>query len=378
MKAVRVLEVVGGLAPGGIENWLLDVYRTIDRVRFRLEFLVHSPENGTVEGALKALGARIHRVGGPHNLPHYVGSFARLLNELGPYDAVHSHVGHFNGIVLRLAWRGGVASRIAHSHSCTGRLGGVGGLLWSTYAKCMRSWIRRFATQGLAVSRLAALSQFGPHWERDTRFRVLHCGIDLEPYRQEVVRNMVRSTLQIPDDAIVIGHIGRFDRAKNHEFILDVAQHLIRREPRAFFLFAGDGPLRAHIDARFRQRGLASRVKNLGFRADIPRLLLGAIDVLLFPSLSEGLGLAAVEGQAAGLPVVLSDVIPKEADVVEVLIHRLSLARHPSEWAELVLSVARAPRGIAQHEALALVERSPFHSRRSVEDLESVYAASRQ
>ena len=118
--------------------------------------------------------------------------------------------------------------------------------------------------------------------------------------------------------------------------------------------------------------GLSPHFTFLGVRSDVPRLMLGAMDAFLFPSLYEGLGLVLVEAQAAGLPCLYSDCIPKEADIVAPLVHRLSLTQSASEWALKLLQIGEK-RPVEQASALAQVKSSPFHIDRALGQLEKVY-----
>ena len=138
-------------------------------------------------------------------------------------------------------------------------------------------------------------------------------------------------------------------------------------------MLVGDGPLRLAIEQKVAQVGLADRVVLAGLRLDVPRLMLGAMDVFLFPSLFEGLGLVLIEAQAAGLYCVFSDVVPGEASLVKPLVRRLSLLQPPSVWAEEILAARNAEPGITQPEALAFVEQSPFNIRTAVKKLEKFY-----
>ena len=170
----------------------------------------------------------------------------------------------------------------------------------------------------------------------------------------------------------MIGHVGRFLWAKNHPFVVKVAVALFQREPRACLLLIGDGPLQPEIEALVRTSGIADRVIFAGARADVPRLLKGAMDAFVFPSHFEGLGLAAVEAQAAGLPCVIATTIPEEIDVVPELIYRLPLDAPAELWAERILAAAATSRP-AQEDALRAVCASDFEIQRSATRLLEVY-----
>ena len=370
---IRILHVVGSMRPGGgVQAWFMRVLRHIDRQRFRMD--VQTIHSDAYDDEIRALGSKIILCP-PYRRPwSYARNLKRILGEHGPYNIVHSHIPGHSGYILRLAQRAGVPIRIAHSRIADSPLVAKSGLLRRGYETLMKRWLARYATAGLASSREAAATMFGPAWEADPRYwQILYPATDLTPFRALVDPAAIRAELDIPSDAFVVGHVGRFTEQKNHTFIVDIAAEVAKREPRMRLLLVGDGPLRLAIEQKVAQVGLADRVVLAGLRLDVPRLMLGAMDVFLFPSLFEGLGLVLIEAQAAGLYCVFSDVIPEEASLVKPLVRRLSLLQPPSVWAEEILAARNAEPGITQPEALAFVEQSPFNIRTAVKKLEKFY-----
>ncbi len=368
----RILHILGSLQPAGIETWLLQVLRHIDRERFHMDFLLQSDEAGAYAEEARALGSLVVAGAGVRPRRFFARNFARMLSEHGLYDIVHSHQHFYNGFVMRLAASHGVQVRIAHSHSDTSVKEINARFLKRDYHRRMRRWIDRHATAGLAASRRAAPCLFGPDWQKDPRWRVLYCGIDLLPFRAPVDRTAVRAELGLPADALVIGHVGRFQTQKNHEFLMDVFAQVVKRNPGAHLLLVGDGPLRPEIEQQAAAAGIGGKIVFTGVRRDVPRLMAGAMDIFLLPSLREGLGLVLIEAQAAGLPCVISDVVPDEADVVPGLIRRMPLDAPAEAWAESVLQTISnaAPFRIG---ALNKAEASQFNIRQSVAALEQLY-----
>lgn len=341
-KPIRVLQFVGDMDYGGIETWLMHVWRHIDRTKFQFDFCYTEPTPGAYAPEIELLGGRM--VACPLDKRNPFG-FARRLRALlreAQYSVVHSHTHHFSGFVVRLAHEEKVPVRIAHCHSTSdGKASGPSRIL---YHALMKHWIRKYATHGLAASEAAAGALFGKAWRSDSRFRVLYCGIDLEPFRQEVSREEVRRELRIPLDVAVVGHVGSFRPPKNHAFLLRIAGEVIKLRPEVRFLLVGDGDLRPQMQALARELGIEKNVIFTGARSDVPRLMLGAMDVFVFPSLWEGLPIALLEAQVAGLRCLVSHVVTPEAIVIGEVVEYLSLKDRAGKWAERVVAALHTHR----------------------------------
>jgi glycosyltransferase involved in cell wall biosynthesis len=369
MIPIRILHAVGGMNRGGVETWLMHVLRRIDRQRFRMDFLVHTRRACAYDDEIRSLGSRIIPCPHPHRPWRYLAGLDRALVAHGPYDVVHSHLYRFSGLVLRAANRRGVPVRIAHGH--VARMDEGAGPLRRIYLRMADRWLRDNATLGLACSVEAAEDLFGEGWRSDPRWRVLPYGIDLAPFGSAPARERVRAELGLAPDDLVLGHVGRFDPQKNHAFLLEIMAAASRIDTRVRPLLVGDGPLRPEMEFRAARLGLRSVFT--GSRPDVPRLMLGAMDTLVFPSLFEGLGLVLVEAQAAGLPVVTTDVLPAEATVVGEAVRRVSLAEPAEAWARAALATPRPDRG----RCLDAVAASPFNLDTNLDRLLVFYDASR-
>jgi len=371
----RILHVMAWMGRGGAETWLMNVLRHIDRKKFQMDFIVQTMEPGHYDSEIRSLGSRLIYLPVNKYRPWtIVKDFKQILKKYGPYDVIHSHVHHFSGFILRLAHHNGIKTRIAHCHNDNSTLRDGAGLSRRFYLALTEHWVKKYATIGLAASRPAASDLFGQAWETDPRWKIHHCGIDFVPFKAAIDREKVRSELDLPKDCFVVGHVGRFVVQKNHTFLVKIFHEIVKYEPEARLLLVSAGPLQQIIKRQIDEAGLSDRVIFAGLRSDVPRLMLGAMDVFLFPSLYEGLGLVLIEAQASGLPCVISDVIPEEADVVKPLVSRLSLSESPSVWAKEVLKMRDRMGFVAQPEALARIEKSSFNISQSVKELESIYS----
>jgi len=371
MKPIRILHVLGPMHRAGIETWLMHVLRQIDRERYHMTFLVHTNEPAAYDEEVRALGAQILPCPFTRRPIKYAQQFLEIAKRFGLFDVLHSHVHNFSGFVVWLGSVAGIPTRIAHSHNDTRVVDGAATYHRKAYLSLTGRLLTRFSTCRLAASASAASALYGDGWRRDRRTRILYYGVDLAPYSLKADRSVVRSEFGFKADDIVFGHAGRFVPQKNHDFLINIAAEIAKRETKAKFLFLGEGPLRPLIEDRVRRAGLAGRTVFAGSRPDVPRLMQGAMDRFLFPSHYEGLGLVLTEAQAADLPAIISDAIPSEVDVVPNLITRLSLQQPAAVWAQQAL----LNRDSAASNGLKQIEGSAFNIVASVKYLMDIYSA---
>lgn len=369
---MRILHVLGGMNVGGIETWLMHVLRNIDRTRYHLDFLVHTTEPGAYDEEIRRLGSQVIPCLSPSQPLAYARNLRRILREHGPYDVVHSHVHHFSGFVLRCARQAGVPMRIAHSHNDTTAVERRAGVLRRGYVRLMRRWIWLHATHGIGCSDQAAIDLFGPAWRQDSRNQILYYGLDLSAFAAPVGRDAARAAVGLPIEAFVVGHIGRMLPQKNHLFLVEVFNAVVQRRPDAHLLLVGDGSGRAAIEQAAERMGLRDRVHLVGIRMDVARCL-EAMDVFVFPSIHEGLGLVLIEAQAAGLPCLASLAVPEEVMVCPGQVKRLELASGAEAWAEQLVTI---PPGPPTSVGLETIQRSQFNITQSVTNLCTMYGHS--
>jgi glycosyltransferase involved in cell wall biosynthesis len=363
---IRILHVVGCMNRGGLETWLMRVLRQIDRQQFQIDILTHSAEAGFYDAELRDLGSRVITCPYLSRPWRYAVEFRRLLQTQGSYDIVHSHVHCFSGYVLKLAKAAGVPCRIAHSHTNLRDVEHQTSWLRQGYVRLMKHWIQASATHGFATSQSAALDLFGDGWSKDSRFSLLMSGLDLKPFKEDIIPAAIRQSWGIPQDAFVIGHVGRFDPLKNHQFLVQVAAEVMRHRPNTVLMLVGEGTIRPDIERQVAAMNLGDRIIFTGPRSDIPTLLLGAFDAFIFPSFREGLGVALLEAQAAGLPCLVSDAMPTESTVIPHLVKRLSLTESASQWANTLLDHVQKNQRLPIQTTLPLLQQSSFNMENSV------------
>jgi glycosyltransferase involved in cell wall biosynthesis len=368
----RVLHIVGAMNRGGVETWLMHVLRSIDRTRFALDFLVHTEVPASYDDEIMQLCGRVIPLPSPTPGLQYASRFRAAIRDFGPYDIVHSHVHHFSGVTLRAAHLAGIGTRIAHSHTDTSVAQAKATMARRAYLKVTAALIRRHGTIALAASEKAGRALFA--WSHDDSrcpWEVLHYGIDLSPFLVCPDKASLRREFGLGPDTLVVGHVGNLLPVKNHGFLIGAFAEISKQHPQSALLLVGEGPLREDLEAQVAARGLKERVLFVGPRSDVPRLLAGVVDVFVFPSLWEGLPLAVIEAQAAGLPILLSDRVSREVDILPGVIHRLPLESGPAHWARVCLRVShdRILPEIARRKVL----ESDMNIQQSVTTLQDTY-----
>ena len=326
-KKTRVLHVIGAMNRGGAESFVMFVYRKIDRTQFSFDFLVN--DEGDYDEEIRSLGGSLYYI------PRFVGSnvieYLRGLSDFfschHDYDAVHVHIGSTAVFVIRAAHKYHLYA-IAHSHNTHGKFSP------SELAFRLVSYPTRYlADYYLACSVQAGKDRFGDSITRSNRFSVINNGIDLHSYRfSNDVRERYRCELGISGSAKAVCHIGRFVEQKNHSFLVRAFRESLAKEPNQILFLLGRGPLENDTRALVERLGIGDRVRFLGVRQDVSSLLM-AMDLFVFPSKWEGLGIVTIEAQASGLPCLLSPELPDIA-VCTPYAEKLSGFEDALEWAE--------------------------------------------
>ena len=371
-RHIRVLHLVAWLVAGGPERWIVDLCEKGAAEGLDMDIAVVQDAYGVFEEKARLRGIPVYSCPGAGKPLVLIRNLRRLLRAHGPYDAIHCHLHAFSGFAVLAARLEGVPFRVIHAHNVVRNLSMS--LSRRMYVLAARTMIRAFATAGLAPSEAALEDLLGPSWRQDPRWSILCCGIDLEPFRAPISAASSREALGIPADALVLGSVGRIVEEKNSEFLVDILAAVLDRDPRAYLLLIGEGPLRERLISKAREMGCGERLVLPGTRSDVPAILRSAMDVFLFPSPLEALGIAVVEAQAAGLPAIISDGVPPEAIIVPDLVSRLPVAAGAARWAEEALVQARRRDAGSADRALAIVEQSDANCARSLTTLARLYA----
>ncbi|MDE1548154.1 glycosyltransferase [Jeotgalibaca caeni] len=329
MKKLKILHYIPGFNTGGIESVFLNWYRHLpsDAVEFELLVRNYSPDSPLLKEYLE-LGGKLHTLDTPSLNIKSMMAFYRKVNQFfakhHEYDFLHVHVAD-DPFVIQTARRRGIKAVGIHAHTT--------GYNESYKSQGLKGKIRNHnvkdARYHLAITNAAAAWMF----PEKNDVQIIHNGIDAAQYAFNAEkREAVRSQLQL-DNRYTIMHVGRFSEVKNHLFMLEVFEKVRVQIPSSVLVFVGDGPLYSEIREEITKRNLEKDVLLLGARGDVPELLQAA-DVFLLPSKFEGLGLSAVESQSAGLPTLVSDQVPSDVAITD-LVFFLPLDSL-SRWVEVI------------------------------------------
>ncbi|MCQ6275278.1 glycosyltransferase family 1 protein [Bacillus sp. V3B] len=330
---LRILHVVVNMNRGGAETLLMNLYRNIDHAKIQFDFLTCKP--GAFDDEIKNLGGNIFRIPYISEVGHfsYVKALNKFFEENNEYQIVHSHMDKMSGLVLKATKKANIPYRISHSHNTSSE----GGVSARFYKWMIGNLIKQNATHLLACSNEASKWLFKAN--SDKAF-ILKNGIELDKFKGSLeFKFKKREELHLRKDSFIIGHVGRFNHQKNHSFLVEIFSEVVKLNSNAFLVLVGDGPLKGDIQRKVNELGLFNKVRFLGVRDDVHQIL-QAFDVMLFPSIHEGLPVTLVEAQGAGLPCVISNVITNEVDIGASLIHYEDLRNSLQGWAKTILQTS--------------------------------------
>lgn len=328
-EPVRVLHVVTTMNRGGLETMLMNYYRHIDRQEVQFDFLEHRDTKSDYDQEILSLGGKIYRL--PKLNPFSI-SYHRKLNtffhEHQEYRIVHVHQDCLSSIALKAAYQNHVPVRIAHSHNASQDKN-----LKYIFKRYYMKKIPKYATHLFACSKEAGDWMFlGKHYQ------IVRNAIDTKKFLfDERQRVYVRKKLGIPDFELVVGHVGRFNFSKNHDFLIDTFYEIQKINKNSVLLLVGVGDLEQSIKEKVDKKGLSQKVMFLGKRSDVNDLM-QAMDIFIFPSNYEGLPVTLVEAQAAGLPIIKSDHVSNQCKITPY-IYTLSLNSSPHDWANKAIQI---------------------------------------
>lgn len=368
----KVLHIVGGMDKGGTETMLMNIYRKIDRRKIQFDFLYTTNEETYYDTEIKKLGGNIFRIDSLSifNINKMVNQIYDCINQNGTYQAIHAHTLFNCGIAMKAAKKSSVDIRISHAHTTADN---EVGLARKIYISLMRKLILDNSTNLLACSDLAGEYLFGTENIKSDKYTMFPNLISYENIigvkHEDIKKFRIENKLQ--KDDLVIGHIGTFKESKNQKFLLKIVKVLKEQNKSVKLLLVGDGSMRDELETMCKDLDISDKVIFTGTRDDID-VILNSMDVFVFPSTFEGLGLVLLEAQAAGLPCVVSEAIQPEADLQLGLFSKLNLADGAESWENKIIEVY-GKKETDKQKILDAFDKQGYSTEKCISKLLSIY-----
>ena len=337
-KPIRILLLFTVMDRGGAETMVMNYYRHMDRQQIQFDFMVHRERRGAYDDEIESMGGRIYRMPPiyPQNFIRYKRMLKEFFDEHDEYQIIHSHMSELGYFAFEEAKRHGVPVRICHAHNAPDFK--HENLI--QYIKLIPRYyfirrIRHLTTDLFVCSHIAGLWLYGE--KRQNEFVFMRNAIETEKFLYNVDEaNAIRQELGISNQRLIC-HVGRYNKQKNHSFLIDIFKEIHKIDSDSILLLIGDGDLRKEIEDKVNRLNLRSNVRFLGVRDDVPQLL-KASDLLLFPSYYEGLSVVLVEAQATGIKCIVTNSLADETIICEDQMKLVSLQKNAKEWADIVLN----------------------------------------
>ncbi len=326
---VRVLHIVPNMNAGGLETFIMNVYRNIDRNKFQFDFLEHYKEESFYDSEIQSLGGKIYHFSlrNDNNIFKYIIKLNKFFKDHREYKVVHCHMESIGFLVFMIAKLYGVKIRIGHAHT-------------NSVNKNFKGYIKRFISlffKYTTTINLACSYEAGKYLFKNKEFIVIPNGIDFEKFKfNQEQRLKLRNEYNLKDK-FVIGHVGRMDDAKNQLFLIDVFNDYQRYNSDSVLVLVGDGEYKDRILTKINELNIEDKVLLLGVRNDVNDLF-SMFDVFAFPSKFEGLGICLIESQMNGLMTLTSKDIPQNTNISNYIKY---LPLEVNEWVSVLKHISK-------------------------------------
>lgn len=361
-EPIRVLQVVPNMQQGGIENFIMNMYRSINKDNVQFDFLEHYSTDHFFDEEIRNLGGRIFRfplMEKKTDLVSYIRYLSNLFDSHPEIRIIHGHMATTAPLYFSVAKKHGINNRIIHAHE-------------DSYIRNLRGIVRmilikqawRGATYRIACSETSGRYYYGKH-----SFKIVRNAIDTPRFKFNLEkRDLFRKHYNIAGSAYVIGHIGRFDKQKNHQYLIKVFSEVVKQKPDAILLLVGEGQLMDAIKQEVADYNLQNHVIFTGAIRNSEDAY-SAMDCFVLPSFFEGLPLTGVEAQCNGLPCIFSKAISKEICLSSNVLF-LSIEDDPQVWTKALLSQSERSNSDL---AVQLVHDHGYDSYENAKRLEELY-----
>lgn len=324
-EPIRILQCVSNMDRAGIETMLMNFYRNIDRNKVQFDFLCNKSKPGDYDEEIKSLGGKIYVSPGlsPFKWFKYQKFMKNLFKEHPEYKIIHCQNEAMGFPALYAAKKAGIPVRISHSHNTVTRFD----FKWPI--KILYKYLLRLvATDYVACGIDAGKYLFGKE------VKIIHNAIDVKKFQfNERVRNKLRKKLKV-ENKFVIGHVGRFEPQKNHNFLIDMFYEYQKQDNDAILLLIGTGSLEEKIKDKVKKLGIEEKVVFTGNISNVNEMY-SAMDLFILPSFHEGLPVVGVEAQTSGVTCIFSDNVTKEVKFNDNVFY-VSLSEKIEKWCSII------------------------------------------
>lgn len=371
-KKLRVLFFVDRLLWGGIQSLIYDILKHNDNKRMQIDVLhLDDGIEYPLANILKEMGTAVYQLKNtyirtPLDFPNYFRQVDAFFTLHHDYDVVHIHSSSKNYYILKAAKKYGIPVRVAHAHSTRFMSHNP---VSTILGNLMKQSLKRYSTHCCGCSKMACEWLFGKEYVERKKTRIIPNAIYSAPFiYNEETRKQVRQELQI-EGKFVVGNVGRFERPKNHDFLIDIFAEIVKLQKNACLVLVGTGSLQNVLEHKVETLKLSDKVKFLGFRNDRYRIM-QAMDSFVFPSLFEGFGIGVIEAEASGLPVFASDNVPNDVKFTPHT-YFLSLRQSAGEWAKAIVEKGQIERKDMSQEIL----KAGFDIKAMIDNFYNVYVS---
>lgn len=364
---IRVLHVFGLTDRGGAETMIMNYYRNIDRNEIQFDFVNHTTKECAYDQEIRSMGGRIFHIPKYKGYNHfqYQKAWKYLFKAHPEYKIIHIHYFSLAGAIVGVAKKCGVKVRITHVHSVGTNTSKVN----PRHIMCqiLKPFMLKNSTHFFACGELAGRDYFG----NSKKYEIIPISINSTNFTPNPkVGCELRQQLDIPLDALVIGHVGRFIHVKNHLFLIDIFKALKRRHANSYLILIGSGALLEEVKKKTVLLGLSDSVRFIGIQSNINEWL-QTFDVFVMPSILEGFPVSVIEAQAAGLPCVISDTIDHTVNITKN-ISFVNLNATPEYWANVIITSLKE----CNKEAFIEISKSKYDVKQSTSLLTEFYYTS--
>ncbi len=376
-RKIKVLEVVSNPNRGGVETMLMNIDRNIDHNKFQLDFTSFVKEESDYDKEINELGGQVVHLKPIREIGalKYTIQMKNMIKER-KYDIVHSHISINNSLVLLAAKLAGVKIRISHAHTTSSEKPNT--LKFNIAVSLMKKLNKMCANVYCACGEKAGEFLYGKKALEKGKVIVINNAIELDKFAEYFgKKEEVREKNKFNKKDLLIGHIGRFDgEVKNHKFIIEMAEKMKKDGQENFkFVLVGKGSREEEFKKLVKEKGLNDNVIFYGLSENIPELL-QAFDVMILPSLYEGLPVVLVEAQAAGIKVLASENITKEVDLGLGLVKFLAIDKGPDVFVKEINKTNK--KEISWKKIYDKLTEKGFNIKVNVKQIEELYEKGRK